>query len=568
MIFRRRPSKKVIEIEPDEIFADSSNLPEFDTDQFEGRVERPLSRRSIGSVSILLIAVALLYLAQAWRLEIVQGATFAKRAAQNKLDSTTLFADRGLILDRNGIVLAENTLATSSLSATTTTAFSVRSYAPYRGIAHVVGYAKPPAQDASGSYFRSASVGVDGVEAAFDAQLAGQNGAQLTETDAGGRVVSASTIQPAQNGQTMTLSIDAALSQGLYDAIASRVASSKFQGGAGVLMDVHTGEILALVSYPEFPENTLAKGSDIRAIRALLSDPRQPFLDRAVGGLYTPGSIVKPFIALGALTEGVVTENTQILSTGSISVPNPYDPAHPSIFKDWRPQGYVDVRKAIAVSSDVYFYEVGGGYGSQKGIGIDNIDKYLRMFGFGVPTGLDGFAESAGTIPTPSWKAAAFPGDPWRIGDTYHTAIGQYGVQVTPLQAARAVAAIANGGTLLTPTLIASSTQQGITLPLSAHNFQVVREGMRMDVNDGGTAAALNVFYVHAAAKTGTAQLGAHNQFMNSWIIGFFPYEHPRYAFAVVLEKAPAGTLYGAPAAVADFLAFMHDNTPQYLSTE
>ena len=557
----RRKSKRVVEISPDEIFADSSNLPEFDIDQFEGRVERPLSRRSIAGVGIFLVLLCVVYLAQAWRLEIAQGAVFAKRALQNKLDSTILFADRGEILDRNGNVLASNAIATSS-------DFSDRVYTDYRGIAHVVGYAKPPAQDASGSYFRESSVGVDGAEAAFDDLLAGHNGAQLTETDVTGKVVSASTIQPAENGQTLTLSIDAPLSQGLYDAIAKQATESKFIGGAGVIMDVRTGGILASVSWPEFSLNTLAQGSDSRAISALLSDPRLPFLDRAVDGLYTPGSIVKPIMALGALTEGVVSENTQILSTGSISVPNPYDPAHPSIFKDWRPQGYVDVRHAIAVSSDVYFYEVGGGYGSQKGIGIDNIDKYFRMFGFGAPTGLSGFSESAGTIPTPAWKAVVFPGDPWRIGDTYHTSIGQYGVQVTPLQMARAIAAIANNGTLLTPTLLEGTPAQGITLPISTHDLEVVREGMRLCVDDNGTAAAVNVGFVHVAAKTGTAQLGDHNQFMNSWIVGFFPYEHPRYAFAVVLEKGPAGTLYGAPAAMANFLGFMRDNAPQYLTDQ
>jgi penicillin-binding protein 2 len=269
-------------------------------------------------------------------------------------------------------------------------------------------------------------------------------------------------------------------------------------------------------------------------------------------------------MGIAALSEGVIDEHKQILSTGSISVPNPYDPAHPSIFKDWRVNGWVDVRQAIAVSSDVYFYEVGGGYQDQKGIGIDNIDNYLRLFGFGAPTGLAGFDEPSGTIPTPAWKLATFNGDPWRLGDTYHTAIGQYGVQVTPLQAARAVAALANDGTLLTPTLLASSTPQATHIDLPQHYFEVVKEGMRLGVTQG-IAGAVNVPFVEVAAKTGTAQVGVHNEYLNSWMVGFFPYEHPRYAYAVVLEKGPAGTLVGASAAMSDFLSWMQAHAPQYL---
>ena len=307
-------------------------------------------------------------------------------------------------------------------------------------------------------------------------------------------------------------------------------------------MDVKTGELLALTSYPEYSSQALTDG-DASAIAALNSDPDQPFLDRAVSGLYSPGSIVKPIVAVGALTEGVIDENTQILSTGSISVPNPYDPAHPSVFKDWRVNGLMNMEQALAVSSDVYFYEVGGGYQDQPGLGITNLDKYFSLFGFGAPTGLAGFNEAAGTISSPAWKASNFPDDPtWRLGDTYHTAIGQYGTQITPLQAVREAAAIANGGILLTPTLIASSTPQGKNLNLPAHNLQVAAEGMRLGVTQG-IVQEVNFPFVQIAAKDGVAQIGTHNQYQNSSMIGFWPYQDPRYAFAVVLEQGPAGTL-------------------------
>ena len=562
----RRRKKVHVEIQPDEILLDSSNPTDFDRDQFEGRMERPFTRRSFFFFGGMLGVVVLLLLMRAGNLQLVHGASYAAQAQANQLSQKILFADRGIITDRTGLPLAYNE------RSSTVDEFATRVYADVRGLAHVVGYARTPAKDASGVYYRDAFVGVDGAEKAYDTTLAGHNGMQLSETDAHGKVISESVTQAEQMGGQVTLSIDAKLNQGLYDAIATRADGSKFQGGAGVIINVKTGEIVALTSYPEFSLTALEQG-DTRALQASNADKRQPFLNRATSGLYAPGSIVKPIVAAAALTEGVISENKQILSTGSISVPNPYDPTHPSVFKDWRAQGWVDVRHAIAVSSDVYFYEVGGGYQDQLGLGIDRLDKYFRMFGLGADTGLVGFPEQVGNIPTIAWKAKNFPADPtWRLGDTYHTAIGQYGMQVTPLQAARYAAAIANGGTLLTPTLIAcpavggaSSTPHGTTLAVSDHALQVVREGMRLGVTEG-IAGAVKFDFVHVAAKTGTAQIGVHNEYMNSWMIGFFPYEHPEYAYAVVLERGPAGTTSGSPAVMGQFLLWVHDNMPQYFT--
>lgn len=553
---RRRPGS---EIAPDEIFLDASNLPAYDTEQFEGRMERPIGRQVLSVLSVVVALLFVLYAGRALDLMFVHGVAYAEQASQNQLYEDLIFADRGAIVDRTGIKLAYNVRAASTTEAD----YALRAYSDYRGIAHVVGYVKPPAKDSSGVYYRSAYTGVDGVEGVFDGVLAGQNGRILTETDARGEVVSQSAERPPVAGATLTLSLDAEVTEGFYDAIAARAEESGFQGGAGVIMDVNTGEILALTNYPEYSSQALAEG-DATVLTALNADPRRPFLDRAVNGLYAPGSIVKPFVAVAALTEGVIDEQTKILSTGSISVPNPYDPEHPSIFKDWRAHGWVDMRQAIAVSSDVYFYEVGGGFENQPGLGIERLERWFRTFGFGQDVGLAGFSNQEGTIPSPAWKEATFPGDPWRIGNTYHTAIGQYGMQVTPLQAARATAALVNGGRLLTPTLIASSTAkwQSVFTPSAA--MQVVREGMRLGVTDG-ISGAVSVPFVSVAAKTGTAQVGAHNEYINSWLIGFFPYEHPRYAFAVVFERAAAGTGLGAPAAMNVFLYWLQQNAPQYL---
>lgn len=557
-------ARRSAEIQPEEIFLDSSNIPEFDRDQFEGRIERPISKRSFAFVAGALALVFCFYIVEAGQLQLYKGEAYAKQALENQLARTVVFADRGFIVDRQGREIATN-IRPPAPDGAQSADYSVRSYEPYRGVAAVVGYAKGPAKDSSGAYFRESSIGMDGVEAAFNDLLAGVNGLKLTETNAKGKVVSESTLLPPEHGGRLTLSIDAKVSQAMYDAMADIATRSRFQGGAGLIMDVHTGELLAMVSYPEFSMQTLADGEDRQAIAAYLSDSKQPFLDRSTQGTYAPGSIVKPIVAMGALEEGVIDEYKQILSTGSISIPNPYFPDKPTVFRDWKAHGYVDMRHAIAASSDVYFYEVGGGYGAQKGLGIEKLDKYFRMFGFSAPAGLSGFTEATGSIPTPEWKAKNFPDDPvWRVGNTYHTAIGQYGVTITPLQAVRAAAAIANNGLLLKPTLLASSTPQGEKLPVSQHSFDVAHEGMRLAAG-GGTAAAVNVPFMQVAGKTGTAQVGSRNEHMNSWVIGFFPYENPKYAFAMVLEKAPAGTLMGAPAAMRQVLDWMHANAPEYV---
>lgn len=550
--------KRTKEIDPDEIFIDASNLSQFDTERFEGRIEQPLSRGAFIAAGSVVALAGFFLLMRAGELQLVRGEAFAAQARDNQLAESVVFADRGHIVDRAGRPLAWNERASIEDD------FARRVYSAYRGVAHVVGYVQPPGKDRAGFYYSDSYTGIAGAEEVFDTLLRGEGGKKLTETDARGEVVSEATVRPARAGATLALSLDAEVSQVLHDAIAGRVAAAGYVGGAGVVMDVRTGEILALVSYPEYASLAMAEG-DAAAIAAYNTDQRLPFLDRAVDGLYAPGSIVKPIVAAGAIAEDVIDEEKSIYSSGKISIPNPYDPSNPSIFRDWRANGWTNAREAIAVSSDVYFYAIGGGYQDQKGMGVRLIDKYLQLFGYGQDAGLAGYSQKSGTIPTPEWKAATFPDDPeWRLGNTYHTAIGQYGTLVTPLQAARAAAAVASG-VLLTPTLIASSTPTGSRVPIEEHALVVAREGMRLSVTDG-IAGAVKLPYVEVAAKTGTAQVGARNEHMNSWMVGFWPVSNPRYAYAVVLEKAPAGTLIGASAATYDFFNTLNQIAPRYLT--
>lgn len=556
--------KRVREIAPDEIFLDSSNLPGHESSQFEGRVVPALSRRAALGVGIVFFLVAVVFGARAFSLGVLNGTAYADISRENTLQHSILFATRGLIVDRTGRELAWNEASDAS-----TTPFALRQYTTLPGFSTLLGYVSYPKADQGGAWWREAYSGISGIELSFDSVLGGSNGSSMVETDAHGDVQRENIVSPPQNGRELKLSIDADVQTKLYTLLSEHARQQKFEGGAVVIMDVRTGQILAMTSFPEYDNNGFTSG-DVAAVRAAFSDPATPMLNRAVSGLYAPGSIVKPIFATAALNEHIISPDKQILSTGQISIPNPYDPAHPSIFRDWTVHGLIDMRTALAVSSDEYFYTIGGGYGGQAGLGIAKLDQYAQTFGLGSPTGIDLHGEAAGVIPTPAWKEKVFgAGDPWRIGDTYHTAIGQYGFQITPIQAVRYVAAIANGGKLFTPQLTASSTPQYVDLGIPAADFQIVREGMRLAVTSNRTDATVKFFNIHGielAAKTGTAQLGFHNEFMNSWSVGFWPASNPHYAYAVVLEHAPAGTLSGAAPAMLPFFQWLIANHPEYIN--
>lgn len=557
----RKITKKIKyqEINPEDIFLDSANLPGFDEFALEGRIERPMSARTFLYLKIFLVLIIAALTAKLWILGAVNGKANALISDRNRLSETFIFANRGIITDRTGRILASNDIKTEGQD------FSHRIYAPYAGLAHVVGYVKYPKRDSSGNYYDREYQPRDGAERTFNGILRGKNGTKLVEEDVTGGITSESVVEKPVDGKTLVLSLDAKVNEAMHKAIANLAATSGFQGGAGVIIDVDTGEILALTSYPEYDQNALTKGVDQKTFSALLNDQGKPFLNRAIGGLYTPGSIVKPILALAALNEKIISPEKEIFSSGSITVPNPYDPKKPSVFDDWKAHGYTAMREALAVSSDTYFYSIGGGFGGQKGLGIGLIDKYFKMFALEEPTGIELFGELEGLIPTPEWKAKKFNGDIWRLGDTFITAIGQYGTQITPLNAARFTAAIASKGRILKPQLLASSTPVvQKTLEFRDEDWKVVHQGMREGVTYG-TSVGLNVLYVEAAGKTGTAEVGSAKKYVHSWSIGFFPYKNPKYAWAVIMEKGPSTNTIGATSVMRHVLDWMNIYAPEYL---
>ncbi len=556
-LFKKRRRKQTNSfVEPDEIFLDSQNIQNFDRQQFEGRIEKPITKKTILFMILFFLFFATIFSIRLINLQIKNGEMYKKRSENNVLEKQTIFADRGIIYDRNKKELVWNKKVEDSSP--------IREYLD-GGFSHLLGYVSYPAQDNAGNFWQTEFIGKDGLEKKYNDALKGENGSKMIEVDARGTVHSENMVNAPKQGNDLITTIDSRIVKELFTLIKNLSESNHFSGGAGIIMDITNGEIITTTSFPEYNAGILSSGKDTTTIKNYFNDKRKVFMDRTISGLYTPGSIIKPFLALGALNEKLIDPNKKILSTGSISIPNPYFPDQKTVFKDWRANGWTNMGEAIAVSSDVYFYTIGGGFGGQKGLGILNIEKYAKLFGFDQKTNVDLPDEKLGTIPSPEWKIKNFKGDAWRIGDTYHTAIGQYGFQVTPMEVARGVAAIANGGALVSPHFILGDTTalNKIDLGLDKEYFNIVHDGMRQAVTYG-TAKALNVPYVDVAAKTGTAQLGVAKNKVNSWVIGFFPYENPRYAFTVMMEAGPSTNGVGASSIMRQLLDWMSINTPEY----
>lgn len=545
--------KKRRAIDFEDILVEGENLPDFNASKLEGRIDIPIGRRTLVGIGIAFLLIATGLSARAVTLQLVQGADYARRSDENRLDRTVIYAERGALVDRVGEVLAESALSEGE-------PWPRRLYRDLPGLAHVVGYVSYPKRDSSGNIYETEFKGASGAEAAFNDTLTGTPGISVIESNAKGDVFFDGIARNPKAGDTVTLSIDAALTSELYRNISGLAEKVSFQGGAGIIMDVQTGEIVAMTSYPEFRSQAFSDGEDI--ISLWLTDKRTPLVNRALTGLYTPGSIVKPFVATAALEEGVITPLKTIYSSGALLLPNPYHPDKPTKFADWKAHGSVDMRRAIAVSSNVYFYEIGGGFEDQEGLGIKRLSSWYTKFGFGKT--VEPLSETEGVVPSPEWKARAVPGEPWGVANTYHTSIGQYSMLVTPIQVVRAVAAIANGGKLVTPSLLMGSGSSIPTMGVKDSNLQVIREGMRQGAIDG-TARGLNIPGVSIAAKTGTAELDAGKQYTNSWVMGFFPYENPKYAFAIVMEKGPRTNLTGATFAMRGTVEWMVQHRPGYL---
>jgi len=406
-------------------------------------------------------------------------------------------------------------------------------------------------------------IGRAGLEAYYDKYLRGKNGEQFFYRNAQGKLEEKKDANAPVSGNMLETFIDKDLQTYMYNRLRQGLLDLGRNAGAVIAMNPQNGEVLGLVSYPSFDASNIAMS---------LLAPYNPFFNRAISGLYNPGSTIKPLDASAVLTEGIIDNKKQIFSKGYIELPNPYNPDMPSRFLDWRPNGWVDVRTALAKSSNIFFYETIGGFEDQRGLGIEKLKEWWQKFQLDQRTGIDLVGEQSGFLPDPAWKEAT-KGQPWRVGDTYNVAIGQGDILITPMELLNYVTAIANGGTLYKPRIVkdikdeTGNVVQSMSAPQVNSDFTSlvgaalpdVREGMRQVVSESfGTAHSLSLLPFATAAKTGTAQI-ENNTKTNTFFVGFAPFNDPQIALMVLVEDSKEGSLNTIPIA-KDILLWYYEN--------
>ena len=430
---------------------------------------------------------------------------------------------------------------------------TVRSYKDGLDFAHLIGY-MGKINDTELSSMKDYSindyVGKAGLENFYQEILRGKPGKTITEKDVLGNKIKEYSVSSPKPGGNLVLYLNAGLQRKAAESLAQTLTNIGSKAGAVVAMDPRTGGILAMVSEPSFDNNLFSNGISQKDLQAIFDNPQKPLFNRVTSGNYATGSTIKPFMASAALQESIITPNTTVDAEGEIDIPNPYNPGVVQKFTDLHKYGITDVRKAIAVSCNVFFYTIGGGYGQQKGLGVTLIDKYLGLFGLGQKTGIDFPDEGSGLVPSPAWKESHFNNKidkTWFLGDTYNLSIGQGYLSSTPLQVASAFSAIANNGKLMEPHIVQkivddnkntiTETQPKVVREnfISPENLQVVREGMRAGVTYG-SSVTLNDLPVPVAAKTGTAQTPHTNTFTN-WVSVFAPYDNPQIEITVMIDN-------------------------------
>lgn len=591
-------------------------------------LELPISQRAFLFVTAVALLVGIIVVGRISYLNLEKGDFYAARSEANINKDISIPAYRGLIVDRFGAILAENAetfsvfldvpellknralldevisklaetfgLAGEELylvleqsdfetkssvalvrNITAEQAIAVRGLAldsvrvenDYRreypngnAFSHVVGYTGVAEKG-------SAIVGKTGLEHFYDEQLRGVDGITLSQRDAMGQVIDERVVQRPTSGYELVTTLDADFQSYFYNRLSQGLSNLGLKAGVGIALNPQNGEVLALISLPSFDNNAFVTPGRGKELADFFTDTSRPLFNRAISGAYNPASTIKPLVAAAALKEGIVSPGYQILSTGAIEIPNPYNPDKPSRFVDWKAHGWVDVWSAIARSSNVYFYEVGGGFEGLVGLGIERLRRAWQEFGLGAQTGIDLDFEAAGFLPEPEKKEVR-TGQPWRIGDTYNVSIGQGDLLVTPIQLINYIATIANGGTRYQPILMKQmrtvdkgvvSQNHSVVLdeyPEYATAIANVQRGMEDGVTkEYGTSHLLASIPVSIAAKTGSAQTN-NNTKTNALFVGYMPAQNPEVAILILVENAKEGSLNAVPIA-RDVFAWYYEN--------
>ncbi|MEM6793495.1 MAG: penicillin-binding protein 2 [Acidobacteriota bacterium] len=414
--------------------------------------------------------------------------------------------------------------------------------------AHVLGYLGEVSQDqlqsGAGGFEAGDVVGKKGVERRYEENLRGRSGEQVVVVDSRGRTTAELNRERATAGQTLRLTLDLSLQQE-----AARLLHDKV--GSIVALDPRTGAVLALASAPSFDPNRFSRGLSAEDWRELVENPHRPLQNRAVQNTYPPGSVYKIVMAAAALEEKAVEPNHTVFCRGFSRIDN-------HRYRCWKAagHGWVDLKKALKYSCNVYFHQLG------QALDIDTIARYSRLFGLGSPTGIDLDGEKRGLVPDRAWSQQRRR-QPWYPGETISVATGQGPLLVTPLQIARATAAVANGGALIRPRLLGDREVERQEMGLAPATLEHLQSALLATVGDeDGTGRAASVAGLEIAGKTGTAQvvrqatwtknedLAAQNR-DHAWFASYAPADNPRLVVVVFVEHGGGGSTTAAPLAKA-----------------
>ena len=588
--------------------------------------QRQFFSRAIIAAGILFIALCVIAV-RLYQLQVIEHSHFKTLSQDNRLKLEPIPPVRGLIYDRKGRLLANNRPAYNleiipeqvpnldqtidqlsqlitlserdidrfhslrkrsrrfeslpirvNLSDEDAAKFSVESHRfpgvgiranllreyPYGDIsAHVLGYVgrislKDLEKLDEANYSGTSHVGKTGLERSYEATLHGTVGNQQVEVNSVGRIARVVNQEAPVNGQDIHLHLDIDLQKIAMESL------GEFNG-AVIAMDVVDGGILAMASNPSFDPNLFVEGISTKDYSALQQNENRPLYDRALKGVYPPGSTVKPFVGLAGLETGSIHYHDNIYCPGHFKLPN-----HSHKYRDWKKTGHgaMDLKGAITQSCDVYYYKLA------SDMGVDSLSKYLEQFGFGEKTGIDLIGEASGILPSRDWKRAA-RNQPWYAGETVIMGIGQGYFLTSPLQLATATAAFANNGDRLTPRLVkytsdikqasaqAIDTEHHPVSVTNKRNWTEVHDAM-VNVTEGkrGTAKRIRTPLYRIAGKTGTAQVFTVKQDEeydeekiakkfrdHALFVAYAPADAPQIAVAVIVENGGHGGSTAAPIA-------------------
>ena len=479
-------------------------------------------------------------------LQIIKGNYFRTLAEGNRIRRVPIVAARGKILARGGEILVGNKVEDlAGVSQDEIITEYVRDYPLGPKFAHLSGYlgeVNPeevgkinPECPEKGPRQGGTLVGRSGLEEGYECLLAGIDGEELVEVDTGGRKIRTLGKRNPTTGHDLKTSIHL----GLQEKVAEVMAEVK---GAAIVVEPATGRILALYSSPSFDPKLFIEKTDSEKISQLLTDENLPLFNRAIGGQYHPGSVFKPLVAIAALEEGKVDKNYLFEDKGVITIKTLYGDFS---YYNWyfsqygATEGKINLARAIARSTDTFFYTLG------ELLGINKLVEWEKKFGLGEGTGIDIPGEIGGLVPSPEWKEKA-KGEPWFLGNTYHVSIGQGDLSLTPLEVTRITSTIANGGRLCSFKIGEEGDCQD--LKIKEVNLSLVKEGMVEACRPGGTGYTFFDFKPQVACKTGTAETNEDGK-THAWFTVFAPADFPEVAATVLVERGGEGSKVAGPLA-------------------